>query len=457
MALSLNQLPPGLLAMFGPPAVAGANGNAPVDPSAPLVTPPIRMGPGGKNLNPPAPGTQFMPPEVAPADVTAGRGSAFGPPKSSDDPGITGMPALPTPPDISKSPVGPVNAQYQADVAKRAAFGPAPNPADYKPSLGRRIGGGLLGALSGGLASAAGEKPEDAVKTGEAAGGAFTNRAFNRAQGTYARGTSALDKQLEAERGGFPIAEAAGKLPQEDFTNKLNLAKEGREQQVGQGRIDAAESRSTQADAKAQQLQDLIDHPKTTTPKNADEALAQAYLETDPAKRSTLMDMATALHKQEIERAQQSRPDSGQKPATRNQFREVDDRRKKADDDAEKEFQKETADFDLTQPHNASGQNPEEDRIYAQRKATYDQTVQRLNDKKKRNEEAYYEDIRDLGGSAPGGPAKAGVRSTPVTSAKGPDGNTYKVGDIIPLKGKGNVKITKLFSNGDLEYAPVSK
>ena len=45
--------------------------------------------------------------------------------------------------------------------------------------------------------------------------------------------TGALDKQLEAERGGFPLAEAVGKIPQTAFENWMQRARLGTEQKVG--------------------------------------------------------------------------------------------------------------------------------------------------------------------------------------------------------------------------------
>src|SRR5208282_4734270 len=109
------------------------------------------------------------------------------PMKSSDDPGISGMPALPTPPDISKSPVGPVNEKYQSTVAKREAFGPGPNPQDYKPSMGRRF----MAAMAGGAKSAAlgfaGAPAMEAQAAGRQRVDEIRNRPFNLAEQTYQR------------------------------------------------------------------------------------------------------------------------------------------------------------------------------------------------------------------------------------------------------------------------------
>lgn len=108
-------------------------------------------------------------------------------------------------------------------MSKRFGMQP-PAPADYRPSLMDRLKGGLVGALTGGLT-------ENADKGAEA-GKRFTYSKYNRAAGEYGRATGTLDKQLEAERGGAGLAEAAGKIPQTDFENRMQISKEGREQQT---------------------------------------------------------------------------------------------------------------------------------------------------------------------------------------------------------------------------------
>jgi len=217
-------------------------------------------------------------------------------------------------------------------------------------------------------------------------GGDVTNRRYNSAMRDYTHQTGALDKQLEQERGGFGLAEAAAKIPQTAFEDWMQRARLGTDQKVGQGKID-------QAEAKAARLQDQIDNPKETDPKNADEALVAAMKETDPEKKAAKMDIAQALHKQEVARVREGRPPRPDpdkpRPATRNQFREVDDRRKAADDKAEAGFEKATKDLDLTTPHNTTGKKPEEDEAYARDKATYDREVARLEQRKKQNEQAY--------------------------------------------------------------------
>jgi len=198
---------------------------------------PIQMGPGGVNLRPPmagappiqnAPGTNVPMASPSPEAMAATFGRSK-PPASSDDPGITGMPALPKPPDLSNGPVTSAYSAYQADAAKQAAL-KAPRPEDYKPTWGDRLRGGLIGALTGGLSGSADK--------GEAIGSRFTNRKFNTAQGDYSRQSSALDKQLATDRGVFSAAEKSGEVPQTDFENKFKVAKEQREQQSATANAD---------------------------------------------------------------------------------------------------------------------------------------------------------------------------------------------------------------------------
>jgi hypothetical protein len=373
-----------------------------------------------------------MPNRGAPFGPTIPTATQTLPMKSSDDPGISGMPALPTPPDVSKSPVTAANTQYQSDLAKRAAFGPGPKPEDYKPSLGRKIGGTVLGALAGGLGGWA--RMPNAGAAGAGVADSIINSKFNDAQDTWNKGTSALDKQLEAERSGFGIAESAGKVPQEDFTNKFNLAKEGREQQQGAARIDSLESSSAQKDEQVKRLQDLIDHPKTTAPKNADEALAQAYLEKDPQKRSQMMDMAKALHQQEIDRAKSSRPEKEPKNTASTNV-QIENRKAQALSKAKRQYDKDTQ---------AAGNDPE---LRKQADDAFKEAQQDAQD-------AYENEIAAAGGSPqhsdwPAGkkPAASAQSSQPEVGKKAPP----KVGDIVTLKGGKQHKVSKVYADGSFD------
>jgi hypothetical protein len=148
-------------------------------------------------------------------------------PKSSDDPGITGMPELPTPPDLSNNPVSQAYTRYQDLEKKRAAIA-LPDANKLKPKWWERLAGAGVGFASG----------WGNAERGAQLGSDVTNRRYNSAMRDYTHQTGALDKQLEAERGGFPLAETVGKIPQTAFENWMQRARLGTEQKVGQGRID---------------------------------------------------------------------------------------------------------------------------------------------------------------------------------------------------------------------------
>jgi hypothetical protein len=265
---TMPQLPPELLAQLS--RGNGAAGPLPMDPTgsgvgvhntsnaalggaqpaaqpaalSPMIGPPkpIHMGPGGKNLNPPPPAD----PAAAPGGMVAGANipgaSPFTrtqKPESSDDPGITGMPPLPTPPDLSNSPITQAYQRYQ-DIEKTRP--PVPDPQTLKPKWWERLAGAGVGFASG----------WGNAERGAQLGGDVTNRRYDAAMRDYTHQTGALDKQLEAERGGFPLAEAAAKTPQQAYENAVQRARLGTEQQVAksniQNRLDLTDIKQQMAD-----------------------------------------------------------------------------------------------------------------------------------------------------------------------------------------------------------------
>jgi hypothetical protein len=96
-----------------------------------------------------------------------------------------------------------------------------------KPKLWERLAGAGVGFASG----------WGNAERGAQLGGDVTNRRYNTAMRDYTHQTGALDKQLEDERGGFPLAEAQAKLPQTAFENWMQVGKLGTEQQVAKANI----------------------------------------------------------------------------------------------------------------------------------------------------------------------------------------------------------------------------
>jgi hypothetical protein len=190
------------------------------------------------------------------------------------------MPAIPTPPDYSNNPVSQAYSRYQELEKKRAAV-PLPDPQKLKPKWWERLAGAGVGFASG----------WGNAEQGARLGGDVTNRRYNSAMRDYTHQTGALDKQLEEERGGFPLAEAAGKIPQTAYENWMQRAKLGTEQMVGQGRIDQAEERNKlQADFNAGRLED--------TQRRLDQLAAKA--QSDAALRQEMLTNQSMYHQMEM-------------------------------------------------------------------------------------------------------------------------------------------------------------
>jgi len=227
-------------------ALGGAQPTAQPAAPSPMIGPPkpIQMGPGGRNLNPPTPADAASSPGgmVAGANIPAASPFTRTPPmQSSDDRGITGMPELPNPPDLNNSPVSEAYSRYQ-DLEKKRATVPLPDPQKLKPKWWERLAGAGVGFASGW---------GDAAR-GAQLGGDVTTRRYDAAMRDYTHQTGALDKQLEAERGGFPLAEAAAKTPQQAYENAVQRARLGMEQQVAksniQNRLDLTDIKQQMAD-----------------------------------------------------------------------------------------------------------------------------------------------------------------------------------------------------------------
>lgn len=209
MAWMMPAPPPALADLFKrggqlPPNPFGATSGA----AQPVQTPPMTAS---------DPLRQAVAPQAAPTPAPAP------PPAPSDDPAISPVPA---PPDLSNNAVTDLQKQMSGTSAQIAAV-PRPDPVKFKPSGWRRLAGGLVaGAAAYGHVLGAMEIGQNVV-----------NAPWNQAQTNYKRTVSPLQSQLENERQQVPMAEAAAKIPQTNWENRMRQHTAEREDFTAQGNL----------------------------------------------------------------------------------------------------------------------------------------------------------------------------------------------------------------------------
>lgn len=427
MPWMMPQMPPELLKVLGngatptgnvPPVAAPGVAPAPAygPPKPPAPAPPIQMGPGGVNLapkdpNPPPFVNQGNGSMALPQDVMR---SSLGPtqqkPASSDDPGITGQ--LPTPPDITQSPVAGAYKRYSDLAAQRESIQP-PNRADFKPTWKDRLLGGTVALLSGNAK----------------AGADLTTRKFRNASSDFNDKTGNLDKQLEIERGGLAAAKDVGELPQRDFENKLQVTREGREQKTAQANADY---KGDLADIK----QSIADNNLDMAQKKLNEASQKN--ENDFNYHKQLLDLRKELLDQREKGAGSKTTSVG-----------IENKKAQALSKAKSQYDKETEN---------AGNDPD---LRKQADDNFKQAQQDAQDAYEaeiaaNGETPTHQDTSTWRGTTPPaakpGQAKAGPSATVTDTVK--TKATPKVGDVRSIKGGKKVRITKLFPDGTFNADP---
>lgn len=304
------------------------------------------------------------------------------PPPASDDPAvnpISKLPPVPTPPDMSNSPVVGLQKQM-ADTSSQISNVPRPDPAKLRPKWYDRLAGAATGFAAG----------WGNAERGVDIGSNVTNRRWNGAQTDYQRTISPLQQQLETERQQLPAAEAAAKIPQSAWENSMAQHREARETSTGEARTQDLKSKADLADQRAQNLQDKLDHPKRTEPKNADEALSAASAATDPTEKARLIKLADDLHKQEIDRVKAARSPKDDKRGTPGQFSSVDAAREAAFAKNHQDYLKATRDL----PTDPKAEWTEE------QKSTLKQAKDDFDEAQQSSQNTWEQRVGDLGGTA---------------------------------------------------------
>jgi hypothetical protein len=236
---------------------AQAPGPLPMTRPGPAA-PPIRMGAGGVNLAEPGPpgvpanGIPSVPPGYTPPTGQ--------PPSPSDDPAISPeMRRAMQPVQDAQAALDAEGKKYQDLSGQMSALKP-PSREDYKPALWKRIAAPFLGA---GIGRNAGPELDEML-----------NAPYNRAVQGYEQQKSALQQQLEAERGiGIPLAESRARVAQEGFRNQLDTRKEAREESTAQSnaqyKSDLNEIRTNIAGDKLDEAQKKLDETAERNKNNA--------------------------------------------------------------------------------------------------------------------------------------------------------------------------------------------
>jgi hypothetical protein len=236
---------------------AQAPGPLPMTRPGPTA-PPIRMGAGGVNLAEPGPpGVPANGIPSVPAGYTPPTGQ---PPSPSDDPAISPeMRKAMQPVQDAQAALDVEGKKYQDLSGQMSALKP-PSREDYKPALWKRIAAPFLGA---GIGRNAGPELDEML-----------NAPYNRAVQGYEQQKSALQQQLEAERGiGIPLAESRARVAQEGFRNQLDTRKEAREESTAQSnaqyKSDLNEIRTNIAGDKLDEAQKKLDETAERNKNNA--------------------------------------------------------------------------------------------------------------------------------------------------------------------------------------------
>jgi len=420
-------LPPELLRVMGPNPVQPTGNVAP--PNGALAQPygppripppaPIRMGPGGVNLAPKDPNPAPFLNQTTGTMEPLPTGSFSPAAKASDDPGINSP--MPTPPDQSNSPVMGAYKRFQDLTQQREALQP-PTRADYKPNWKDRLKGGLIGGIVGLGGGAA---------LGTRVGSGITERKFNNAQSDYESKSGALDKAIENERGGFGAAEAVGKIPQQDFENKMKVRGEQRQESRDtaneQYKSDLNNVRQSIADQKHEDAMNKLDQ-------------LQKQLDQKTGNDKDKLD----LQRQLLELRRDALDAREGKAKSNTTSVNIESKKAAALQKAKTQFDKEMA-------------NAPDEESKKQAQDNYSQAQQEAQD-------AYEAEIQANGGTAnhqdvstwQGKPAAAAPPAAkpgpstppaPTKSGKQPP----KVGDPVTLKGGKTGKVTKLYPDGTFD------
>lgn len=312
--------------------------------------------------------------------------------KVSDDPAVTGLPAIPQPPKLMGPNMGDVQSLADQIRAKSQPI----QRSDYKPSIWQRILSPVVAGIQG---------FGDADK-GIKAGNELLSRNYDRAVGAQKAELDPLYKQMDTQEKMLPFYKQGNETAQGQFSDQMKGVTEAREQMT--------------AKSNANYKSDIADLRQQVANNHAEEATRRLQDMEDKAKNDSGYRMQMLQQREEIVGIRQQLADAATTRANKGATgtpagsRLIETKKQAALDKAESEYAGTIRDLDsLQKTMKLRGKGAVDD------SADRQGALATLNEKKQRAQDAYEAEIAAAGGE----PShlnvnKSGAQATPASGGK---------------------------------------